>query len=74
MMSGSSAPLETITKSDHAAQVLIVDYMLVVFSAIVVVARGIVRYRIARIISLNDLVTLSALVSHRLQPRMNGRI
>lgn len=61
-MSGTIRPLETVSKDDHGAQVVIVDYMFLILSAIVVLARGITRYRISGIVSANDLVTLSAMV------------
>ena len=72
-MSSSLPPLETISPTDHGAQVVIVDYMLLIFSAILVLAKGLSRYQVSRVITLNDLVILSALVSEKaIQTRMNG--
>ena len=61
-MADSSPAFATVTEFDHGARVTIVDMVLIFFSGIVVIARAFTRFRITRLISIDDFTVFSALV------------
>lgn len=61
-MADSAPAFATVTGLDHGAWVTVVDLILIFFSGIIVVARASVRFRIARLISIDDFLMFSALV------------
>jgi hypothetical protein len=67
-MADSTPAFATVTEFDHGAKVTVVNIVLIFFSGIVVVARAFTRFRITRLISLDDFTMFSALVC-----RVRGR-
>ena len=69
-MADSAPAFAKVTGLDHGARVTIVDLILIFLSGIIVVARAFIRFRITRLISIDDFLMFSALV--RPSPRLNG--
>jgi hypothetical protein len=61
-MADSTPAFATLTGLDHGARVTVVDLILIFFSGIVVIARAFSRFRISRLLSIDDLLMFSALV------------
>ena len=61
-MADSTPAFATVTGLGHGARVTVVDLILIFFSGIIVIARAFIRFRITRLLSIDDLLMFSALV------------
>jgi hypothetical protein len=61
-MAESTPAFAAVTRLGHGARVTVVDLILIFFSGIIVIARAFIRFRITRLLNIDDLLLFSALV------------